>query len=73
LTTSNDDMTFTAAEVSALRHIVEDWLGEELVVPPYKDGEDAVLRKLGCTPPVLAERDSVVDNHVTARPGPRSL
>ncbi len=70
-----DHLSFSNEEGEALRQIVEDWLNEELVLPPFPPATSAVLRKLGLKAPVLVENAAmaaVAVNEVTARPGPRS-
>jgi hypothetical protein len=44
---SDDNVTFSKAEVEALKLIVADWLAEELVVPPFEPKTEAILKKLG--------------------------
>lgn len=46
-TRQDGSVTVTAAEVIALRGIVNDWLGEEIALPPYSKELAALLQKLG--------------------------
>lgn len=69
----SDDVTFNEAEVEALKLIVADWLGEELVVPPFEPKTAAVLKKLGFK---IAKREQattttqdVISERAAARPG----
>jgi hypothetical protein len=72
MTTNDGSLSFNKDEIKALRQMAEDWLGEELTLPPFPPATDAVLKKLGLAAPKLADKTSVADNQVTARPGPRS-
>jgi hypothetical protein len=53
--TKGDGLTLTEAELDTLREIVNDWIGEELVTPPYPSEIMALLEKLGVSANVLVQ------------------
>jgi hypothetical protein len=40
-------ITFTQAELDVLRAIINDWIGQDLLTPPYSTDHLTVFEKLG--------------------------
>jgi hypothetical protein len=68
---SDDSLTFSKAESEALKQIVADWLGEELVEPPFEPKTEAVLKKLGFEKSKSERAASITQDAVSERAATR--
>jgi hypothetical protein len=68
---SDDGLSFTKAEAGALKLIVADWLGEELVVPPFEPKIEAVLKKLDLAMPKSERAASITQDLISERAATR--
>ena len=64
---SNHGLSFSRAEVEALKLIVGNWLNEEIVMPPFEPQIEAVLKKLGFAIPTSAGISPVTQESASER------
>ena len=63
----DSNLQFTDEEISSLRVIVNDWVNEGIVIPPYDDATTSVIAKLG------ADQNRVAGRVAAAAPATRAV